>query len=115
MRTLLVRVLDSSNTRTSNVLIASYVFGDKDNRFNRDFGETGGEDVDFFNRMITKGFTFVWCEDACVYETVPEERWKKTYFLRRALLQGAVDTRYEVSTKQKVYIFLKTVTDRKSV
>jgi succinoglycan biosynthesis protein ExoM len=103
-------ILDSSNTRTSNVLIASYLFGDKDNRFNQEFGETGGEDVDFFKRMIKKGFTFVWCADAPVYETVPEERWKKAYFLRRALLQGGVDTRYGVSAKHKVHIFIKTVT-----
>jgi len=105
-------ILDSSNTRTSNVIISTNVFSSKDNRFNPEFGRTGGEDVDFFKRMMKRGFTFVWCEEAPVYETVPEDRWMKTYFLRRALLQGAVDTRYikyEISKKQKVYIFIKTV------
>jgi len=34
------------------------------------------------------GHKFVWCNEAVVYEVVPPERWKRTYFLKRALLRG---------------------------
>ncbi len=48
-----------------------------------------GEDVDFFRRAIERGYVFVWCNDAVVYETVPPTRWKRMYLLRKALLRGA--------------------------
>lgn len=101
-------VLNWSNTRTSNVIIDKRVFQKKENRFKKEFGATGGEDVDFFKRMIEKGYVFLWCEEAVVYETIPMERLKKTYFMKRALLQGAVDTAYLDGNKQKIFSFIKT-------
>lgn len=82
-----------SDTRTGNVLLDKRLFDDEENLFNPDFGKTGGEDVDFFKRMIKKGYVFVWCEEAPVYETVPPERLTRAYFLRRALLRGTVSSR----------------------
>ena len=77
-------------TRTGNVLLSKAIFNDKSNMFNPVFGKTGGEDVDFFKRMLAKGFSFVWCNEAPVFETVPKERWSKHYHLKRALLRGSV-------------------------
>jgi len=37
-----------------------------------------------------EGCVFVWCNEAPVYETVPPERMKRSYFMKRALLRGAV-------------------------
>ena len=84
------RILKGSQTRTGNVLLNKNIFEDKINRFNSEFGRTGGEDVDFFKRMIKKGRVFVWCNEATVYETVPPERWKISYYLKRFLRIGGV-------------------------
>ena len=83
-----------SDTCTGNVLLSMDIFNKEENKFNPDFGRTGGEDVDFFRRMIEKDHVFVWCEEAPVYETVPPERFKRAYFLKRALLRGVVNSRH---------------------
>ena len=64
-------------------------------RFRPEFG-SGGEDKDFFRRMIAQGNRFVWCAEAHVYETVPPERLSRSFMLRRALLRGK--TPYNQST-----------------
>ncbi len=88
-------VLHWGHTRTGNVLFSKNIFLDKNNRFASEFGRTGGEDVDFFKRMLKKGKSFVWCNEAPVYEKVPPERLKRAYFLKRALLRGSVNSRNE--------------------
>jgi len=74
-------------TRTGNVLLSKNIFADEDNRFRAQFGR-GGEDRDFFRRMIGKGFRFVWCAEAPVYEDVPHDRCTRSFMLRRALVRG---------------------------
>jgi len=39
--------------------------------------------------MIEKGHVFIWWDEAVAYEVVPPIRWKRSFMLRRALLQGA--------------------------
>ena len=39
-------------------------------------------------RMTRQGHVFVWCNEGAVYETVPVERWRRSYLFRRALLRG---------------------------
>jgi len=80
-------------TRTGNVLLDASIFMDKENWFDPLFGKSGGEDKDFFKRMIQRGKIFVWCNEAVVNEVVPEERLNRLYFIRRALLQGVVSSR----------------------
>jgi succinoglycan biosynthesis protein ExoM len=80
-------VLNWMNTRTGNVLLKRAIFSDKENMFRPEFG-SGGEDRDFFRRMIAKGMRFVWCAEAPVYEAVPAERCTRSFMLRRALLRG---------------------------
>lgn len=79
--------LDWHDTRTGNVLLNRAIFADEKNLFNPKIGH--GEDKDFFRRMIAQGHCFVWCNEAEVYETEPPERFKRTYFLRRALIRGS--------------------------
>lgn len=74
-------------TRTGNVLLRREIFADPGNRFRPEYGH-GGEDVDFFRRMIARGLRFVWCAAAGVYESVPEERCRRAYLLKRALQRG---------------------------
>ena len=79
-----------TDTRTGNVLFNSRIFAGEDRPFDPGFGRTGGEDTDFFRRMLHKGCTFVWCSEAEAYEAVPPERLTRSYYLRRALLRGSV-------------------------
>lgn len=79
--------LDWTNTRTGNVLFRRHIFDSEDNLFRREFG-SGGEDRDFFRRMIAKGFRFVWCAESAVYEAVTPERCTRSFMVRRALLRG---------------------------
>lgn len=80
-------ILKWKNTRTGNVLFRRDVFDNGERQFRRKFGR-GGEDTDFFKRMIGKGFRFVWCKEAPVYEAVTPERCTSSFLLKRALLRG---------------------------
>jgi succinoglycan biosynthesis protein ExoM len=69
------------------VLFRRSLLDGKEVPFHEEFG-TGGEDQDFFRRMGVKGHTFVWCNEAVAYETVPPNRWTRTFMFKRALLRG---------------------------
>jgi hypothetical protein len=69
------------------VLLRRDLFDGKKNMFRPEFG-SGGEDRDFFRRMIDQGCQFVWCAEAPVFEVIPPERYKKSFMLKRALLRG---------------------------
>ena len=79
-------VIDWKKGRTGNVLLKKELFQDEPNPFRPEFRT--GEDQDFFRRMIEKGHVFIWCHEAVAYEVVPPIRWKRTFMMRRALLQG---------------------------
>ena len=73
--------------RTGNVLFRRSILPSHGDVFCEEFG-TGGEDKDFFMRMIRADHVFRWCNEGIVYETVPPARWKRSYLLKRALLRG---------------------------
>jgi succinoglycan biosynthesis protein ExoM len=81
-------VIDWKKGRTNNVLLNRRVFSPGVQPFRPEF--RSGEDQDFFRRMIEKGFVFIWCNEAVVYEVVPPVRWKRSVILRRALLRGTI-------------------------
>jgi glycosyltransferase involved in cell wall biosynthesis len=80
-------VMGWQEARTGNVLIRRQILDEIGEAFRPEFG-TGGEDQDFFRRMLERGHTFIWCNEAPVYEIVPAHRWKRRFLLRRALLRG---------------------------
>jgi len=80
-------VMEWMECRTGNLLLNRHVFGAGEIPFRPEFRT--GEDRDFFRRKIDQGRTFIWCNEAPVYETVPPARWKFGFMLRRALLRGA--------------------------
>lgn len=101
-------VLHWSKTRTGNVLIDKRVIATNGVAFNPDFG-SGGEDVVFFRDLFKRKCTFIWCNEAPVYENVPIERCTKSYFLRRAFFQGNISARYSNTTlKDKLLVSLKS-------
>lgn len=83
-------LLDGSKCRTGNVLFRRSLIAGMDEPFKREFG-TGGEDVDFFQRMTALGHVFVWSNEAIAYETVPPNRWTRRYMFNRALLRGRIN------------------------
>jgi len=82
-------VIDWRKGRTGNVLLKKGIFASQDQLFRPEFRQ--GEDQDFFQRMIEKGYVFIWCNEAVAYEVVPPIRWKRTFMIRRALLRGAME------------------------
>jgi predicted glycoside hydrolase/deacetylase ChbG (UPF0249 family)/glycosyltransferase involved in cell wall biosynthesis len=77
--------------RTGNALLKREVFAGDGPPFNVEFA--AGEDQDFFRRKIEEGRRFVWSSDAVVWEELPPARWKRTYFLRKAMLHGSYAAR----------------------
>ncbi|MES2693319.1 MAG: glycosyltransferase [Verrucomicrobiota bacterium] len=80
-------VMPGGKCRTGNVLFRREILAGDPAPFRAEFG-TGGEDVDFFQRMTQRGHVFVWCNEAIAYEVVPPSRWTRSFFLKRALLRG---------------------------
>ena len=80
--------LNWDEARTGNVLFKREILNSVDIPFRSEFA-TAGEDVDFFRRMIEKGHTFIWCNEAVAYEVVPASRCTRSYLLKRALLRGS--------------------------
>jgi len=76
-----------TQTRSGNALLRRHVFNGEESIFKPEYG-SGGEDRNFFRRMINKGFKFKWCAESIVLESVPEERCKRAFMLKRALLRG---------------------------
>lgn len=74
--------------RSGNVLFKRDILNGVETPFRLEFA-TAGEDVDFFRRMMEKGCSFVWCNEAAVRELVPPSRCTRRYLLRRALLRGS--------------------------
>lgn len=81
-------VMPWQECRTGNVLFKREILDGVDPVFLPEFG-TGGGDPNFFFRMMRKGHTFIWCNEAIVYEEVPPSRWRRRFMLSRALLRGA--------------------------
>lgn len=88
-------VIDWRKGRTGNVLLRRSVFAGEERAFRPMF--LTGEDQDFFRRMIEKGFVFVWCDEAVGYETVPPNRWRRSFMVKRALLRGRISLEHPTS------------------
>ena len=68
--------------------------------FDERFGLSGGSDTLFTRSLVQLGGRMVWCDEAVVYDQVPESRLSKDWVLRRALRSGnsAVRVDVELST-----------------
>jgi succinoglycan biosynthesis protein ExoM len=102
-------ILPWNLTRTGNVLLRRDIFVGKDNMFRPEFG-SGGEDRDFFRRMIKQGYKFVWCAEAPVFEVVPPERCRRSFMLRRALLRGKTPYNHSIFAYLKSLVAIPVYT-----
>lgn len=71
-----------------NVMLDRQVVGKL--RFRESFGESGGEDTDFFYRLHKQGANIVWSDEARVHETIPASNATFSYLCRRFMKQGDV-------------------------
>jgi succinoglycan biosynthesis protein ExoM len=101
-------VLDWQEARTGNVLIRRRILDGIAGPFRPEFG-AGGEDQDFFRRLMEKGHSFIWCDEAPAYETVPPHRWKRRFLLERALLRGKLTFRHPKNRLRKTVTSLIAV------
>ncbi|MDR3566767.1 MAG: glycosyltransferase [Syntrophobacteraceae bacterium] len=76
---------------TANVMICRNISEGEEQVFDPRYGLTGGEDSDFFDRMMKKGRRFYWCNEAVVHEAVPKRRQSRAYHLQRAMIRGLIN------------------------
>lgn len=81
-------VIDGAKGRTGNVLLKKGLFAAAGTQPFRSHMRTG-EDLDFFTRMISLDYKFIWCNEAAAFEIVPPARWRRGFMIRRALLRGS--------------------------
>jgi succinoglycan biosynthesis protein ExoM len=75
-------------TYTGNVLFRRSLVMRLGIRFKLALTLIGGEDVDFFDHLRRSGVTLRYCNRALVYESVPPERMKLRWLLRRWFRTG---------------------------
>ena len=89
-----------------NVLISRRAIDRTGERFDPRFGRTGGEDTDFFDRLLRQGATAVYAPNATVHEAVPPDRTSLTWLVRRRFrygqIHGAMVTRLYASRTGRV-------------
>lgn len=96
--TLLNRPIEPTGTpvlwqksRTGNVLLRRRLIAGQSEPFRVELPFC--EDQDFFRRQIAAGARFIWSAEADVFEELPPERWRRRFFLHRALRNGALSHR----------------------
>jgi succinoglycan biosynthesis protein ExoM len=82
-------VMPWTECRTGNVLIEKRIIEGIGTVFRSEFG-AGASDIDLFRRLMEAGHTFIWCNEAVVYEVVSPNRWKRSFMIKRALLRGRI-------------------------
>lgn len=73
-----------SSARTGNALLRRAALEGFPEPFAVQFALSGGEDSHFFRHAHLRGFRIVWCDEALVYETVPETRLNVSWIVSRA-------------------------------
>jgi succinoglycan biosynthesis protein ExoM len=83
--------------RAGNTLVKRSTIERARLRFKHEFGQLGGEDTDFFDRLARCGARLVVTDDALVYEDAPPERLTISHFRHRALRKGQLYARFSAS------------------
>ena len=96
-------IIDWKEGRTGNVLFKRAILDPIGEPFRAEFG-SGGEDRDFFRRLIAAGRVFMWCDEAVAYEVVPPVRCRRGFMLKRALLRGKMSLNHKTCGLRGVLI-----------
>ena len=73
---------------TNNVLIRTAALGTPSQEFDPSFALTGGSDTEYFYRLFLAGKKLIFCDEAIVYEKVPQNRITEKWILRRSFRKG---------------------------
>jgi hypothetical protein len=73
---------------THNALVRVEVFESFDRHFDESMALSGGEDEEFFTRVVAAGFKIVWADNAIVHESVPESRLTVRWVVQRGFRVG---------------------------
>jgi succinoglycan biosynthesis protein ExoM len=84
---------------TGNVLFNRELVAREGIRFDLEMGRTGGEDLDFFQRLIARGYRIVACDSAVVYENAIESRLSLKALRRRYRRHAHIDCRLLVAKR----------------
>ena len=95
-------ILPTNECRTGNALIDKKIL-DKLNIIFRPQFKDSSEDTDLFYRLKKMGHSFVWCNEAIVYETIQPNRWKRRFMIKRALLRGKTSLLYSEKTYYGIF------------
>jgi succinoglycan biosynthesis protein ExoM len=90
-------------TRSSNFFIRRDILDRSGIVFDPSYGISGGEDTDFFKRLLEKGARFVWCNEAVVYEIIGQERCLCRWLLKRAFRGGSVFSRIYLGHRINIF------------
>ena len=93
-------VIDWTKGRTGNVLLKRNIFEGIEQPFSPMFHRAG--DQDFFRRMIAKGHSFIWCDEALAFEDIPPTRWTRSFMLKRALLRGTIGMQHPTTRGSRI-------------
>jgi GT2 family glycosyltransferase len=88
-------------TWTSNCLLKAELLKSTPGPFDPEYGITGGEDTELFDRLKRRGARFIYCNEAFVFEHWPEERTRPSYFLRLSFRGGNGHTRRTISASKR--------------
>ena len=77
-----------STCATSNVFLKTSILKNSSHKFDENFKQMSGEDIDFFARLTKIGHKLLWCKEARVYEHVTPDRCSLKYILKRQFNNG---------------------------
>jgi len=100
-------LIQGKDKRTGNALFKKHIFENETLWFDPKRRLTGGSDGEFIGRQMKNGYKFLWCNEAIVYENVPEDRWSSEYYLKRHFRIGTIAS--QVVRKKNKMLILKNI------
>jgi glycosyltransferase involved in cell wall biosynthesis len=73
---------------TNNVMIRTRALDEPRDEFDPTFALTGGSDTEFFYRLYCSGKKLIACDEAIVYEKIPQNRLTEKWILLRSFRKG---------------------------
>jgi succinoglycan biosynthesis protein ExoM len=89
----------AADVSTSNALIRRALLADQ--RFDPAWGRTGGSDLELFDRLLSSGARFLWCDEAIVSERIPVGRHRLRWLTQRAFRGGVGFTRLQLQRRRQ--------------
>jgi succinoglycan biosynthesis protein ExoM len=91
----------ASSTWCGNCLMRAEIMRTVPGPFNAEYGTTGGEDTELFDRLKAQGARFIYCDEAIVHEYWPAARSRVSYLFHVNLKGGNDHTRRFIGTSRR--------------